>query len=113
MKSAPTPPDMTRELARELKQLRAREAKLTREVTRVEVVARRRIDRIDSEIAQNHSRLLRDLGVKQKAFAKPLRSEARTLRTLTHRIAAGTDPALKERAAIAKRIAVLEGRLGS
>lgn len=111
--TTPTPPDMNREQARELKQLRAREARLSKVIARNALCAHRRIDRIDHDISANHSRLLRELGAKQKAFAAPLRKEARALRTLVHRHAEGRTPEDRERAAIAKRIAILEGRLGS
>lgn len=104
---------MTKANTAELKQLRARELKLSKEVTRVELSARRRIAAIEREISRNHAHLLKELGTKQKAYCKPLHAEARVLRTLTHRIVANTDPAQKERVAIAKRIAVLEGRLAS
>lgn len=107
------PPDMTREQSRELKQLRSREARLTRLLGREAAAARRRIDRIDHEISANHTRLMRELAVKQKAFSAPLRKEARELRTLTHRISAHAHPASREITALQKRIAILEGRLGS
>lgn len=104
---------MTKEQRAELKALHARDAKLSREVSKVERIARRRINAIEREISANHARLLRDLAAKQKAHAKPLRAESRVLRALLHRISEGRDAACKERAVIARRIAILEGRLAS
>lgn len=109
----PTPPDMTREQARELKQLRAREAKLTKAISREAVAARRRIARLNDEMSRNHGRLLREVGAKQKAFCQPLRAEIRQLTTLLHRGTEKRTPEHRELGAIAKRIAILEGRLGS
>lgn len=111
--AAATPPDMTREQARELKQLRAREAKLNKAVSREAVSARRRIARLNDEMSRNHGRLLRELGAKQKEFSKPLRAEIRQLTTLLHRGTEKRTPEHRKLAAIAKRIAILEGRLGS
>jgi len=104
---------MSREQTRELKQLRAREARLAKAINRDAVCARRRIDKIAAEISRNHSRLLRELGAKQQEFCKPLRAESRGLRTFIHRSAEGRTPADRELKAIVKRIAVLEGRLAS
>ncbi len=107
------PPDMTREQARELKQLRAREARLAKLITRDTAAARRRIDRIDDDLAAHHSRLLREVAAKQKAYSAPLRKEARALRAQIHRSTEGRTPGHRELSAITKRIAILEGRLGS
>lgn len=113
MKTTPTPPDMTKEQAAELKQLRRRLTKLDGSIKRDVARDSKRIDAIDAQIARNHAKLLRELGIKQKAFCAEFRAEKRMLRTGIHRHVAGTSATYKERRAIAKRIAVLEGRLGS
>ena len=111
--TTPPPPDMTREQARELKDLRAREARLNKAITRQAATARRRIERIDAEIAAHHARLLREAKAKQRAFSAPLRKEARVLRTQIHRGTEQRTPQHKELSALSRRIAILEGRLGS
>jgi hypothetical protein len=111
--TATTPPDMTREQARELKQLRAREARLTKTLSVAERRNRARIARLRDEIDRNWSRLSRELGVQSRAFAKPLRAEIRQLTTQLHRATEKRTPEHRELAAIAKRIGILEGRLGS
>ena len=104
---------MTREQVRELKQLRAREARLGKQIVRAGQQARRRCDRIDAECAAHHARLLRDLGAQQRAYCAPLRAEARALRTTTTRLLTGRAPENRELAAITKRIGILEGRMSS
>ena len=113
MNTAPTPPDMAREQARELKQLRAREARLNKTISREAVTARRRIAHLNDKMSRNHGRLLREVGAKQKEFCQPLRAEIRQLTTLLHRGTEKRTPNHRELAAIGKRIAILEGRLGS
>lgn len=111
--TAINPPDMTREQARELKQLRAREARLIKSIDVAKRKTLHRIARLQDEMSRNHSRLLRELGAKQKEFCKPLRAEIRQLTTQQHRAGEKRTPEHRELAAIAKRIAILEGRLGS
>ena len=113
MQANTPPPDMTKEQARELKQLSARLNQLDRHIKRDITRDSRRLNAIDREVSRHHAKLLKELGAKQKAFAKPLRQEARLMRTAVHRHHAGTSATQREMAVIKKRIAVLEGRLGS
>ncbi len=113
MQNTSTPPDMTKEQARELKELNARLSKLDRAVRRQIDQDTRRIDAIDRLIERHYAKLLRELGAKQKSFCATLRAEKRLLRTGIHRHVAGTSATQRECAAITKRIAVLEGRLAS
>lgn len=107
-----TPPDMTQEQRRELKELKQREARLARQVHRQTDAARRRLGRITDDISRHYARLLRELGAKQNAFAKPLRAEGRALRTLIHRASEGRTETHRELRSVTKRIAILEGRQG-
>lgn len=111
------PPDMTREQARELKQLVKRRATLERQCERVKTTTARDISRLENAIDNGCYRIVgkheRAAIAECKALAKPLRAEQRALRTLSARVLAGRTPEQREHAAITKRIAILEGRLGS
>ena len=111
------PPDMTREQARELKQLTRRRATLERQCERVKTTTARDITRLENAIANGCRRIRnqhrRAANAECKALAKPLRAEQRQLRALSARVLAGRTPEQREHAAITKRIAILEGRLGS
>lgn len=113
MKTTSTPPDMTKANAAELKQLRARHAKLARSVARDQARDLKDIATIERKIARNHTALMNDAERQQRHFAKTFRAELRMLRTGLRQHNSGTSATQKERAAIAKRIAVLEGRLAS
>lgn len=111
------PPDMTREQAHELKQLTKRRATLERQCERVKTTTARAITRLDTAIYNGCHRILsrhtRAASAECKALTKPLRAEQRALRTLNARVIAGRTPEQREHAAVTKRIAILEGRLGS
>lgn len=111
------PPDMTQEQARELKQLVKRRATLERQCERVKTTTARDISRLETVITNGYNRIRnqhrRAANAECKALAKPLRAEQRALRTLNARVIAGRTPEQREHAAITKRIAILEGRLGS
>lgn len=113
MKDTTPPPSMTKEQQRELRELQKRVSKLdavrAREVTR----ARRRIAAIQREIDAHKSRLFREAKTSLRALAKPLNAEERALRTRLHRMSEGRDAECKELLTIARRMAILEGRLAS
>lgn len=111
------PPDMTQEQARELKQLTQRAASLTKQCDRIKDATSRKIWRLECAIESGCIRIRhqhrRAANAECKALAKPLRAEQRALRALSARVLAGRTPEQREHAAITKRIAILEGRLGS
>ena len=111
------PPDMSAEQTRELKQLTKRAASLTKQCDRVKAATGRQIERLETAIHNGCHRIRnqhrRAANAECKALAKPLRAEQRQLRTLSARVLAGRTPEQRELAAITKRIAILEGRLGS
>jgi len=111
--TAPTPPDMSKENTRELKQLRARELKLSRGIDRVTLRNRARCRVIDGLIDRERERLIREMNKALKAFAKPLRAEQRQLERLSTQTEEDRTPETRELVAIRRRIAVLDGRLGS
>jgi len=104
---------MTKEQVLELKQLTARLNKLDKQVKRQIAQDTRRLEAIENLIERNRVHLLREANAKQKTFCFTLRGEQRLMRTGIHRHVAGTSTTQKECAAIKRRIAVLEGRLGS
>jgi len=104
---------MTREQVRELKQLRAREARLGKQIAHASDSARRRCRKIDAMCAAHYTILLRELSAQQKRFAGPLLKEARTLRNTSLRLSTGRAPENRELAAVTKRIGILEGRMSS
>ena len=107
------PPDMTQEQARELKHLRARLDKLTRSVARDKARDAKDIASIERKIARNSVIVMRDAKLCQKEFARSFKTELSQLRTGLRQHSNGTSATQKERSAITKRIAILEGRLGS
>lgn len=111
--TAPLPPDMSNENARELKQLQHREAKLTRDQSRASLrdAARSRV--IDGLVDRERQRLLREMSKALKAFAKPLRAEQANLQRHSKKTKAGHTPEAAELTAIRRRIAILRGKLGS
>ncbi|MBV5324643.1 MAG: hypothetical protein J0626_04900 [Rhodospirillaceae bacterium] len=113
MKTTPTPPDMTKEQARELKELRRREAGLSRQIDTTCRAARSSVDKLDGRLARECARIDRAAVKAKKMLAQPIRAEQRQLRTYVARAIAGRSGEARELAAITKRIAVLEGRLGS
>jgi hypothetical protein len=113
MKSTPTPPNMIHEQQRELKQLQAREAKLIRADERAFRAANRRIDQIDNQCDAHYGRLQREAAKQYKTASKPLRAEQLALRKAVRRSEEQRTPAAREIKVIARRIAVLLGRLGS
>jgi len=113
MKKNTTPPDMSKEQAAELRQLRARLAKLGRNTTQDIARDTRGLAAIQRKKDHHATALLREMKRRQKEFAQSLAAEERLLRTGIHRHRAKTSVTQKECAAITKRIAVLEGRLGS
>ena len=112
-----TPPDMSKEQTRELKQLVKRETALLKQCERIKATTGRQITRLENAINNGCHRIRnqhrRAANAECKALAKPLRAEQRQLRTLSARVIAGRTPEQREHAAITKRIAILEGRLGS
>lgn len=110
---APTPPDMSKEQAAELRQLRSREIKLSRGIDRVTLRNRARSRVIDGLIARKREQLERELRKALKAFAKPLRAEQGQIERLSEQTHENRTPETRELFAIRRRIAVLEGRMAS
>jgi hypothetical protein len=113
MKTTSTPPDMTKEQAAELRQLRARLGKLARWVARDKARDLKDINAIERKIARNHTALMNEAERKQRDFARSFKTELTQLRTGLRQHNNGTSATQKECAAVARRIAVLEGRLAS
>lgn len=111
--TAPTPPDMTREQAAELKQLRRAIAKVETDINREEQRLRRAIAKIDRAITSNRIVILRRAQREINEQAAAWLKEAKPLKTQLARLTEGRAPAFKTRDSIAKRIAILEGRLAS
>jgi chromosome segregation ATPase len=110
---ASTPPDMTKEQAAELKQLRRAITKVEGDINREERSLRAKINKIDRAIETNRVVILRRAHQEIKAQAAAWLREQKPLRTQLARLTEGRAPAFKTRDAIAKRIAILEGRLAS
>ncbi len=111
--TAPTPPDMSKEQAAELKQLCKNLAKVESDINQEEAGLRREINKLDAMMKRENARIYRSARKELKSIAAALQAEQRPLRTRLVRLREGRHPAFKARAAIAKRIAILEGRLGS
>lgn len=113
MKTTPTPPDMTQEQARELKELRRRERSLSRQIDTTCKQARSAVDKLEARYARECAKIDRAATKAKKMLARPIRTEQRQLRAYVARIIAGRSGEAREMSAILRRIAVLEGRLAS
>ena len=103
---------MTKEQARELKQLRRREAGLSRQIDTTCRQARFTVDKLDARLARACARVDRAAVKAKKMLTQPIRAEQRQLRTYVARALAGRSGETRELASINKRIALLQGRLG-
>lgn len=113
MKTSAAPPDMTKEQARELKQLRRREAGLSRQIDTTCRQAHTSVDKLEARLARECARIDRAAAKAKKMLARPIRTEQRQLRAYVNRTLAGRSGETRELASITQRIAVLEGRLAS
>jgi predicted nucleic acid-binding Zn-ribbon protein len=111
--TAPTPPDMSKEQAAELKQLRRAISKVESDINKEENRLRRDIAKIDRAITTNRLVILRRAQGEIKEQAAAWLKEAKPLKAQLARLIEGRAPAFKVRDSIAKRIAILEGRLAS
>ena len=110
---ASTPPDMTKEQAAELKQLRRAITKVEGDINREEKRLRHEIALCDRALVLERLAIQRRAQKEIKAFAAQTLKQQKPLRTQLARLTEGRAPAFKTRDAIAKRIAILEGRLAS
>ena len=113
MNTSSTPPDMTKVHAAELKQLRKNLGKVESDINKEERRIARAILQNDRAIAHERRAVLGRAENEIKIFTAQMMKGQRPLKTQLARIREGRAPGFKERAAIAKRIAVLEGRLAS
>ena len=113
MSNTTPPPDMTCEQCRELKQLHARLARSVRLTNAEEKKAARAILKLERSIIHQRAVIAREGRHELKKFTTAVLAEIRPLRTRLHRINQASTAEAKERAAILKRIAILEGRQGS
>ena len=104
---------MTKEQARELRQLNTRLGKLERSIARDKARDLKDISAIERKIARNHTALMNEAERKQRDFARSFKTELSQLRTGLRQHSNGTSATQKECAVITRRIAVLNGRLGS
>jgi len=111
--TAPTPPDMSKEQAAELKQLRRAISKVESDINQEEKRLRREIAHHDRAIVFERTAITRRAQKEIKLFAAQMLKQQKPLRTQLSRLIEGRAPAFKTRDSIAKRIAILEGRLGS
>jgi hypothetical protein len=105
-----TPPDMTAQYTAELKQL-TRElstdrTKAAREIRKLESARLRAMRTKDAEIKRIRKVADRDIAAVQRAFKQTDRVDVRTL-------AAHHKGTAKRHAALERRIAILQGRIGS
>ncbi len=113
MQTSPTPPDMSKEQSRELLQLHTRLGKLQRSIARDKARDLKDINAIERKIARHLRVVMRDADRTQKEYARSFKTELTQLRTGLRQHNNGTSATQKECAAITRRIAVLNGRLGS
>lgn len=111
--AAPTTPDMTKEQAAELKQLRRALDKVEGDINKEEKRLRKEIAHCDRSVVFERAAITRRAQNEIKAFAAQMLKQQRPLQKQLARITDGRAPAFKTRASIAKRIAILEGRLAS
>lgn len=104
---------MTKQQRRELKELTRRLTQLDTGLNREAKALSRQIGKLDRGFLRQEKRInaaaKREIG----ALAKGVNAESRKLRLQLLRIQEGRVPATKERAAIVKRIAILDGRQAS
>ena len=113
MSNTTPPPDMTREQCRELKQLHARLNRSVRLTNAEEKKTARAILKLEQSITHQRAVIAREGRRELKKFAAVVHAEIRPLRMRLHRILLGNTAEAKERKAILKRIAILDGRQGS
>ena len=109
----PTPPDMTREQSRELKYLLKHERQLSRCIDRVTIQSRAQRSKLERQIERHATASMREAERLHCEYAKPIRAEIRQLTAALHRTREDRTPECRELASVRRRIAILEGRLGS
>jgi hypothetical protein len=113
MNTTATPPDMSREQKRELKQLCTRMRQIDRSLEKQANNATNAADKIERAHERERRALIRQCDWSLKRLDLKTKKEKRPEVQRLARIMAGRAPENKERAAIMRRIAILEGRLGS